>query len=285
MGTDPNNAADFPDQSTLPAVQFKEALSSAVEGSGVHNVLLEITPGFSGTVHYTINPRSTASAPGDFQTLSGTLNVSGTQATIPISTVDDTSVSEERLIVIDLETDPIGGGYRRGGRASHVVCLTDNDCYYNGTLIGDEGERNFRMRILRGPGSISADFVAGSADGLDAPAGIGSSQTAGVIPTSPQNTWNATGVIDTPTRFRAISPDMPANAGGLFTKSAQLERRLTLDATDPAFINDESLLGTYTETITSNNAAKTYLNKTSTGDFILLKAFPLPADIDSEFQP
>ncbi len=287
-GTNPRSSASFPDQTTLPSVEFAEPQSRAIEGSGVHTVALQLSPPFTGTVSYSVNARSTASAPGDFQALSGSVNVSGSTALIPISLVNNSQISAERLIILDLETGP-PGTYRRGGRATHVICLSDNDCYYNGTLFGEGGERNFRLRVLRSPSGTSTAFVAGSADGLTAPAGVGGSQSDGIIPSSPQTVWDATGEIDTASRFRAISPLMPLPAAGdtagLFASTAQLRRILTLDATNPASIKPEMISGNFTEVISSALPTKTYLNTTTNGSFVLIRDLPHPADVASEFQP
>ena len=280
---------------------------------------LEISSSVSNlTVNYTVNARSTASSPGDFQALSGSVMVSGTTGAIPITLVDDDMISAERLLILDLDPDPVAGGYRVGGRATHVVCLSDNDCYWNGVLrddrvesLGQESvgisERNFRLCVVRQSSGTSAVFVAGSKDGLSAPSGVGGSQSEGVIPVTPSEEWPAVAHDatipgdpnpvadpdqrkDTSAHFKVVSPLLPAGTAGLIEGTAGLQRKLTLEATDAARIKSHTIKGTFADVIASYkdgqlDPAKTYLNRTRTGTFVLVKDIPEPADVESEFRP
>lgn len=285
FGTNPNDIHDFPNQSDLPAIAFAESLSSALEGNGPHTVTLQFSSPYSGTVLYSVNARSTASAPTDFQTLSGSVAVSGSSAVISINPVNDSEISGERLIVLDLVAPPNGAGYRRGGRASHVICLGDNDAYYSGALQDGIAERNFRVRVLRESGATSVTFVAGASDGTTAPAGIAGSQSEGIIPIAPQSAWPGTGIIDSPSHFRAISPPLPTGATGLFTSTANLQRTLTLDASEASLITPDRIIGFYTDSVSSADPGKIYLDRTTSGRFVLIKDLPDSPDFDSEFHP
>ncbi len=287
-GTDPRSAASKPDQALLPSVEFAAPLSSVTEGAGVHQVELVVTGNYTGTVRYRVNARSTAAAPADYTALSGSVNVPAGSRFIPVTLNDNAAISPERLLVLELDADPPGGGYRRGGQSTHVICLGDNDGYWNGVLRDAETERNFRVRILRSAGSTvtTAEFVSGTADGLARPAGVSGSQSEGVIPSAPQNIWAGTGIIDTGAQFHLVSPAMPAGVTGTIAANANLQRTLTLNAQNPAFIDRNKIIaGTYSEVIASGIAGKTYLNRTTTGMFTIVKDLPAAAVVPSELQP
>jgi hypothetical protein len=189
-----NNPLVFPKRAELPSVQFVEALSSATEGqSPVPMISLVVDGPVSGTlsVAYSVNARSTATAPEDFTALSGTADVTVSGGSISIPLVDDLEISAERIIILDLA--PNGGtNYRTGGRTTHVVCLSENDCCWSGVLKDTFATRNFRMKLLRDDSVTQAAFIAGSEDGLLKPDGNASSQSEGVIPITPKEIWNAT---------------------------------------------------------------------------------------------
>ena len=143
----------FPELAQLPAVEFKESTSIFTEGDEiVYKVPLSIDQPFSGTLYYTINERSSTVADEDYTPLSGSILVDGTSAAIDISFIDDLTISEQRLLMIDIQIDPdVNPTYRRGGRSTHVVILNDNDSYWHGVIKDELTERNFRLRMLRKP--------------------------------------------------------------------------------------------------------------------------------------
>ncbi|MEZ5304620.1 MAG: thrombospondin type 3 repeat-containing protein [Verrucomicrobiales bacterium] len=283
--TNPRDKNSRPFVSTKPLVEFAEPLSAATEGDGIYNIPIKIFPALTGSINFSVNSRSTASAPGDYGAVSGSVAVSGNSGIISLVLADNLAVDPERIIILDLEKSS-AGAYLRGGTASHVVCLNDNDAYYNGALIGDGGERNFRLRVLRHSGGSQIAFVSGGGnDGLSAPEGVGGSQSDGVIPAG---TWIGSQVIDNAGRFRVTSPAMtfPAGeAGGLFAVSAQLQRVLALDANDPSLVLQHSISGAFTESISSTDPGKTYLNHSTSGQFTIFRDLPLPAEVESEFKP
>lgn len=301
LGTDPTDPDDFPELAGLPAVEFTATTSSFREGEATsHPVTLQLGAPYSGRIHYQVNPRSTALATIDYSALSGSIFVSGTSATIDIPFIDDQNIRSGRFLILDLDPDPPGGAYRLGGRVTHVVNLSDNDTYYNGSLKDELTERSFRLRVLRQSGQPTRiDFVAGAADGLVAPDDGESSQATGIIPAVPQDVWPAEVQADGPARFRILSPDLPVAAasfagfGGtrIPLTTEPLTRRLVLES-DPGLNPGEHLLdpprrivGGFTETILPADARKTFLSRTRTGLFALVEDLPPEPVATSPFAP
>lgn len=296
-GTSPNDANSKPDQGALPQVQFAESVSSTTEGLASHSVSLSIAQNYSGPIFYSISTRSTASSPEDFGVVSGTTTASGGSATISIPITDNLAISDhERLIIIDLTKKPSGNAYRPAGRVTHVVCLGDNDSYWNGVLVDGLSERNFRLCIQQNQSIQQAAFVSGSSDGLlDADNGS-SSQSTGVIPDtdlmgSPTEIFPASGVAFSNTLFSAQSPELLATTSG-FLGTTELKRNIFLTSNpsmDAAHnITDSTILGKFIETVShiadpNDPSPPTYLNNTVEGLFILTKDIPLSAETDSPF--
>ena len=287
MDTEPNNSDSKPNTSTLPVVEFAASLSSAREGVGSHFIPLSISGNYSGQVFFTVNPRSTVKLAGADKDIEA-ISIGAGNGAIEVELVDDDNLSSERLLILDLSVNP---AYQRGGRATHVVCISENDAYWEGTLKDGSSERNFRLLVKHSPGGTSACFVAGSADGTTAPDGVSGSQSEGIIPALPMNEWLATTAVNTASEFKVVSPAMPEGSTGVIQAGAKLQRILTLEASDDTLISANTIVGTYTDVVTSSKAATpakptpTYLDRTGTGTFQLFRALPTPASVSSEFQP
>src|SRR4051812_17217743 len=93
-GSNPRNAASRPDFTNLPRAEFAEPTSLAVEGNGLHLIKITFDKPFEGALKYEILPMSTASAPGDFEALPGSITVNGTEASIPLRVVDDLNIRD-----------------------------------------------------------------------------------------------------------------------------------------------------------------------------------------------
>lgn len=260
-GTDPLSDAEFPDLLNLPTVAFEVGLSPATEGDGTHLLEIRSEPPYSGPIFFSVNDRSTAVESQDF-TLPSSNSVSMTNgvAQLPITLIDDMQISPERLILIDLDKNPPGGFYRAAGAVLHVVCLSDNDSYWNGVAVDNTTQRNFRMRLLRDANSTEWSFVSGNEDGLptetaDGADLMGSSQTTGLIPDVDFVTdsdgeivldgegeptfveravWEASssvftlGTTASPGTFEATSPEMPVLSGGFI--NTPLKRMIAFSA-------------------------------------------------------
>ena len=309
-GTNPDSASDFPDLLTLPTVAFQSGMSQATEGENSFSIQIFGEQSYSGPIFYSINARSTATSPEDF-TLSEPSSVMMTNgvAQLPITLIDDLEISPERLIVIDLEKNPPGNFYRAAGAVAHVVCLSENDSYWNGVAVDNASQRNFRMRLLRNASTTQCAFVSGNQDGLNTESSdgtdlMGTSQTTGLIPDvdiagTPQSVWQATPSVFTSTSFQATSPEMPVLNSG-FTNQP-LVRTLALDAEiEPIFRllappnntlrstePSEPLVfaGSYVETIShATDPSITYLNSTINGSFSLTRVQSAQVNLSSAYQ-
>lgn len=294
MGTEPNNSSSKPEFAALPAVEFAEPLSEAMEGSSPHQIPLVGSGGFSGTIHFSINARSTATSPAEFTLAGGTVTMTNGTATLPVTLVDDLIISPGRLIMINLSQTPPGNSYRPAGTVTHVVNYNDNDCYWNGVLTNDTTSRDFRLSVRRNASTTQAAFVSGSSDGLATPDGGASSQSTGLIPDvdllgNPQEVFPATGIVISANRFTASSPALPAPTGGSFAAVA-LKRTIALDANPSTFaahsVTPMVIVGAFTESVShATDPTITYLNAQKTGFFVLACDPPAPPVLPSVFVP
>ncbi|MDB4451849.1 thrombospondin type 3 repeat-containing protein [Akkermansiaceae bacterium] len=292
-GTEPNNTASKPDQASLPQVQFTNSVSSAMEGEATHSIPITISSSYSGTIYYAINSGTTATTPDDFGTISGTTTASGGTATIDLAITDNLAISQyERLILIDLSKNPLGNGYRPAGRVTHIVCLTDNDSYWNGVLVDELTERNFRLRVRRDASTTEVAFVSGDSDGLLTPDAGASSQSTGIIPETnlagnPQEVFLSSTPSFSDVFVSASTPDLPATTSG-FLGTTPLKRTLVI-AANPGMnpdhnITPTAILGKFTEIIShATDPDATYLDTTIEGSMVLTKDVPLPANLESPF--
>lgn len=129
LGTGPNESTTLPDQADLPEVEFVTALSSATEGGETHTIAFKVTPSYVGTIYYSVSARSSTVAGSDFLTLSGEATALGTTGIISLDLIDDLIITKERLLLLNLSTNPPGNDYRASGAVTHVVALKDNDSY------------------------------------------------------------------------------------------------------------------------------------------------------------
>ena len=273
-------------------MEFASSLSEATEGASPHLIELIGSGGFSGTIQFSINARSTATSPAEF-TIPGTVTMSNGTATLPLTLVDDLVISPGRLILIDL-TAPAGNNYRPAGTVTHIVNYNDNDCYWNGVLTDDTTTRDFRLSVKRDASTTQVAFVSGSSDGLATPDGGASSQSTGLIPDvdlagNPQEIFPATGIVISANRFTATSPALPAPTGGSFAAVA-LKRTFALDANPSTFaahsVTPKVIVGAFTESVShATDPTITYLNAQKTGFFVLACDPPAPPVLPSVFVP
>jgi hypothetical protein len=277
-GSDPRNAASKPAFTILPRAEFAQASSLANEAGGLQLIKVVFDKPFQGNLKYIISPVSTASAPADFQPLSGSVPVSGSEASIPVALVDDLQISGNRVLCLQIVTDAT---YARGGQTRHVLTIAENDSWWNGILQDKYSQRNFRVQILRRGSTTQTIFAAGAGfDGLPVLAAEGAnSQTSvseGVIP---KGSWPGTVAFDSATRLQISSPPMPASTGGLFGSGTGLARVLSLNC-DPSANNSSNFnqiapdryIGSYTEALAFPGGS--YLGATNTGTFVLVREVP-----------
>ena len=264
-GSDPLIAASVP---SIIKVNFSSPQSSAREGDGTFLVPVTLSRNFTGRVRYSVAAVSTAAAGTDFATVTGLVDVSGTNALLAIVIVDDLAIEDVKLLVIDLENDP-DFIYQTGGASRHTILLHDNDSYWSGVLRNDASEQAFRMRILRQGTAVQAALVSNfDTNDTAAMRGVGS---------IPPGVWNMTSATLTSNAFAASSVPIPMGASTLFGESA-LNRTLTFDANPAATTNylfrPNLIVGTYTDRLSPASAGLQYLAQQASGVFVLLEELP-----------
>lgn len=282
FGSNPLNRNSVPSVTTLPRAGFVDAVSTAAEGAGSHRVNIRFDKPFFGTLKYAVLPESTATAPTDFASLSGSVTVAGTNAVITLSWVNNTNISPTRLIFLQITNGP-ADLYARGGQTRHTIVLSDNDGWWNGLLQDKYAERNFRIKMLRGANSQIIFAAGGGQDGLPVlasePANARSSQSEGIVPIG---SWTGTVVSDTPNHFKIVSPPLPAASGGLFGAGTGLTRTLTLEVLPAPGKFHEIIparyIGTYTEVLALPGS--NYLGCTNTGTFVLAQDVPTAPNVN-----
>ncbi len=119
---------DLPD---LPVASFAADTSMANEGSGTHNVVVNLSPvpTANTTISYTVDVVASTATPGDdYTTLTGTVvaSASASSVNIPVAITDDSTQQEgSETVILNLTA---GSGYTVGtGRGVHTLTITDND--------------------------------------------------------------------------------------------------------------------------------------------------------------
>ena len=118
------------DSATQPSLIFVSATSSAAEGAGVREVLVDLRDQatFDGiTFSYTVSGTATAGSGNDFTIQnSGTVTVWGgaSGAVIPIAINDDSIAENAETVILTLTA---GNGYTLGSETTHTLTISDND--------------------------------------------------------------------------------------------------------------------------------------------------------------
>jgi len=279
-GTDPLDIMSFPMSSGVPLASFTDSVSTAVEGHGGHSLTVTFDRPASGTLHYQVNPRSTAVPGIDYQALSGTVAITGSTAQILIVPINDLTNRSDRTLTIDLVEMT---GYRIGVGSFHAVRLVEDDTYWNGVLKDKYAERNFRLLLNRSNNVTQACFVAG--EGLDGlpmldTTAPGTSISEGIIPAE---CHEAQVSADSTTLFSLLSPELSAgNNVGIFAGNVSLARTFQLaamTANTNHLISSNIIVGTYTERIGITNTSASYLDQTNTGSFVLVRELPTQVSV------
>lgn len=298
-GTEPDNAASKPLFLNLPTVNFVSANSTGEEGTSPHQVEIIFDQPYSGLVNYSVNSLGNTVAGTDFalgenpEETTGSIEMDGTSAFIPLTIIDDSIVSGQRAVILDLALN--GENYFIGGRSSHAVILEDNDAWWTGSLIPASGEtdgRIFRLKVAREGSGTSVVFGGGAGqDGLPIPDEENEPDIATTsISTSlvPEGSWAATVNEDSDTRFSVVSPELPVSTGGLLGDE-MIMRQIILEIqpllseeTRPHILADFRYSGGYTE-ILKNNSGVTL--GTFPGSFQLFRDLPEPLPVLTNLIP
>jgi hypothetical protein len=281
-GSNPLSAASTPGFTNLPRAQFAESSSTATEGDGAHPIRVVFDKPFNGVLKYQILSSSSAKAPADFQPLTGSLAVNGTEASISVNLVDDLNVSSTRSLSLQILSDP-SKLYARGATLQHTVSIAENDAWWACMLTDSFAQRSLRVKVLRNGSTSQVIFAAGAGlDGLPVlkseTVGNQTSQSEGVIP---KGTWPGSIQSYTATAFDVSTPALPASTGGLFGTGSGLARVIHFVAQPAASgptqfhqISGSRIQGSYTETLSI--AGGNYLGATNTGAFVMIRDIPAP---------
>jgi hypothetical protein len=214
-----------------------------------------------GTLRYTVS--GTAQAGTDYVLPTGQLQVNGAQVDIQIGLLDD-SVYEETVKTLSISLFYEAGaglGYGLGTSIEHTVYIRDNDAVWRGQIENGGTVIPVAMRVVRNGAAVSVTLIG---------------DEYGIIPTNSRSAeWPASGVTFTDTHFGAVVAGMTVAASRTLT-NLPIRRRFEFvaDAATPGHVVDLNarVSGTLTETLTVEGHE--YLNRTSTGGFLLLREVP-----------
>ena len=173
----------------LPAASFASYFSHANEGSGTHDVTVNLSPApASGlTLPYTVG--GTATGGSDYAALSGTLAVpaGATAATIPVSVLADAVPDSGETLVLTLAG---GEGHEVGSPDTHTLIIVDTDTptvsFASASEVAGEGSGTHEVTVELSPAPSSpvtlkyavggtatpgADFTIANSGTLTVPAG------------------------------------------------------------------------------------------------------------------
>ena len=202
---------------------------------------------FFGTIRYTVGGTA---GPGDFTPLSGEVVVNGTTAVIPITLVDNFSISELRNLTLRLEAGP---GYRLGTSSQTTITIDENDADWQGSFVTGKASLGFVLKIRQ---SGLQDQATLRSDGF----GFFPTNEIPASLTFSENNFHAT-VANIP---------MPANATLLNSAMS-----LIFDLNAPNGQTNQSVSPTLIQgqgTLITTIPGREYLNNTNRGTFVLLKS-------------
>ena len=109
-----------------PAASFALASQNAGEGSGTHDVTVNLSPAPASPVTLKYTAGGTATAGSDYTALSGTVSVPKgvTTATIPVTVIDDGVGEDGETVVLKLTGN---SGYGVASADTHTLTIVDNE--------------------------------------------------------------------------------------------------------------------------------------------------------------
>lgn len=225
--SNPNDPASRIARGLQPAVTFLQPTSRTLEGIGSHSVRFQFNANYSGKLHYSISPMSTASNGVDFtHPLKGIVQVQNGAGSIPLNIIDDLAVEDIEAIVLFLEDDA-AGTYHTGAYSTHSVLLMDNDANWSGLLQSDVGETSFRLSVMRSTVQTNALLIP-------SPKATANHSGGQLIPTPPsgQSGWALTNLTLTGSSFIGRSVPLPAGSSRLLAQMPFF-RTLSFSAVPP----------------------------------------------------
>lgn len=264
---DARDLACFHSNCNPATVEFTLGTSGTDEGAGVVQLELKLSRSAFCTLNYSIDGPATPG--GDYATPAGTVALSGTTASIPITILDDSSLDEElESLIVSIG---VGTCYRPGSQSVHTLHLLDNDRVWFGTLeaqvlgsnpaVGSGDLLGFRINIVRSNGTANVTLVSDGAGTL------------------PPGSWPAATFSHGTSAFSmAIAPVTVPESTTSFATALSRHFAFTANGSLPGQQVQPGLVrGNYTETITPNNPATGHLSTTVVGRFSLLQSAPRPS--------
>ncbi|MGE4069848.1 MAG: Calx-beta domain-containing protein [Lysobacterales bacterium] len=271
---DARDLACFHSNCNPVSIEFSQGTSEVSEDDGLIQLPLRLSRSAFCTLNYTIEGPATAGS--DYLAPSGSIMLAGSNASIPITILDDTNFDEE-LEPLIVAIAP-GTCYRPGSQSVQYVHLVDNDRPWFGTIeaqiLGSnpaEGSGDllgFRLDVVRGNGAVTATLIA---DGGMLPPGM----------------WPADVFIEGPNNFSMVLAPIPAATTSTSFEAA-LNRQFSFAASNSnpdQEVQPGVARGTYTETITSALPATGYLETVVVGRFSLVRSAPRPSSWQPPLDP
>lgn len=250
-----------------PSIEFALGSSDTSEGAGNVQLQLTLSRGAYCTLNYSID--GPASPGVDYATPTGTINLAGASASIPITLIDDSSLNEEsKPIIVSIGT---GSCYRPGAQSVHTLNLIDNDRIWFGTLeayvVGSSPPAlsgdllGFQLHVVH---TSSGDTVTLVSDG------------AGTLPAT-GGPWPALTYVPGASTFSmTIAPVTTPDPTTSFVATLQRNFSFAANAATPGHVLEPTLIrGSYSEAITTNPVS--HLQTTVTGVFTLIQGLPKPS--------
>ena len=210
------------DDPLAPVVRFSATAYTGGEGQGSRtvNLLLSAQPPFSTATRVAYQVGGSATPGEDFTALSGTVSMSGSTATIPVSILDDQTVEDDETIVLTLAA---ANGYTVGSQGRATVTITDDDEEARATDADTdavEGMEAWRLRFGR---TFSQQVADALQDRFAAPPTTGLNLTvAGEAVSSPPALMENDRVLSKALGFENVSPQLLAE-GSSFSFAPQGE--------------------------------------------------------------
>ncbi len=244
------------DREGPPRATFVTAQSRAREDAGEVYVEVLFDKHFVGELAYNVTEESTAEPGADYQELPGAVSVAGESARISIPLIDSAELTGARALVLELAD---GDGYSLGGLRRHSLFITDSGGVWTGVLNQEGGALPIELEVRMQDGDAEVRFLHTS---------------GGPIPPSepPETGWPATEAEFDGSSFTITIEGLPVSTQASSRLGATFTRALTLwtGPTDKFNVfNETTLEGFYTETLTPEDPAFSYLETQRSGTFFL----------------
>jgi len=232
---------------------FMAPESSIAEGGGTAQVQVGFGRSFNGTLKYVISPASTATSGQDYTALSGSVAVNGSSATIDIPILQDLETEGIEQVFINLEA---GTGYTVFTPSSHILNIVDDEETWQGVFqVQDQARLDFQMELRRGADGQTQAFLVSDGNG-----------------TFPKGSLPVTLDWTERTFSAQVAPfDIPKSQT-MLDEDFQRGYQLTAANMIPSqYVSSDSIYGLYTEEIRAVDRSASYLDRTISGGFLLIR--------------